>query len=288
MGLFSSIGNAVSNTTKRFGNTISHAAHNIGSGIRQGDIAQVSRDLTDPTGGLRDIGHGIDSGNYRQVWQGFNETAGPDVGGEYVRPYMTKHQAPQPSNHYAQLQQQLIRNQLLNAKNFDINDYVTGEAGALRRQLAQDVAMGRRNVKAEANARGMLNSGQRLFNEGTVARTGEEAYQSGTNDMLRGATQLQQTLNLNPAMSAANLKMALQRQQQALDQIELAKQNARAQLFAGSMGMVGQGLGTMAANNYAGYSPTSHSPYSPAYRSSYTMPSMPAYASPTYGTYGGY
>ena len=165
---------------------------------------------------------------------------------------ITKYQevmnAPLPGINYNQnirdQQSGLINNQLSNYQSFNPEDYIQTQAGAYRRRLAEQVSQGQQGARANANARGMLFSGQRIKQEGDIARAGAQDYNQFAGNLISDTLQRQQALASDPLMAQANLNLANQQQSSALDRIKQQQQAARTGLMTAGFGAIGEGLGS--------------------------------------------
>lgn len=148
----------------------------------------------------------------------------------------------------AQQQQTLLQNQLKTADEFRRNlpQYISEEAGTLKKSLASQLAEARGQIKANENARGMLYSGRRQKSEGQAGLRAQAAYTQGVGDISSAAEKASSAMAANPLKSQANLQEAQQAQNQYLADAARARQSAAQNLQAGYMGMIGQGIGTYA------------------------------------------
>lgn len=140
----------------------------------------------------------------------------------------------------------LLTNQLKTADEFRRNlpQYISEEAGALKKSLSAQLAEARGQIKANENARGMLYSGRRQKSEGQAGLQAQSAYTQGVGDISSAAEKASTAMAANPLKSQANLAEAQQAQNQYLQDAARARKNAAQNLQAGYMGMVGQGVGT--------------------------------------------
>lgn len=140
----------------------------------------------------------------------------------------------------------LLTNQLKTADEFRRNlpQYISEEAGALKKSLSAQLAEARGQIKANENARGMLYSGRRQKSEGQAGLQAQSAYTQGVGDISSAAEKASSAMAANPLKSQANLAEAQQAQNQYLQDAARARKNAAQNLQAGYMGMVGQGVGT--------------------------------------------
>lgn len=145
-----------------------------------------------------------------------------------------------------QQQQTLLQNQLKTADEFRRNlpQYISEEAGTLKKSLASQLAEARGQIKANENARGMLYSGRRQKSEGQAGLRAQAAYTQGVGDISSAAEKASSAMAANPLKSQANLQEAQQAQNQYLADSARARQSAAQNLQAGYMGMIGQGIGS--------------------------------------------
>lgn len=157
-----------------------------------------------------------------------------------------KYKTNQDRTTAGQQQQTLLTNQLRTADEFRRNlpQYISEEAGALKKSLSAQLAEARGQIKANENARGMLYSGRRQKSEGQAGLQAQSAYTQGVGDISSAAEKASSAMAANPLKSQANLAEAQQAQNQYLQDAARARKNAAQNLQAGYMGMVGQGVGT--------------------------------------------
>lgn len=149
-------------------------------------------------------------------------------------------------------QDSLIGNQLKNYQDFDLDNYVRGEADLYRNRLAQTVANQQKQVAGGANSRGMLFSGQRMKAQGDVAQGAERDYQAYGNNLIQDALQKRMQMAADPLMAKANIGIANQKQAQGLQDIRNRQSQAQGQLMQAGMGAIGEGMGT-GLHNYQTY-----------------------------------
>lgn len=143
-------------------------------------------------------------------------------------------------------QKSIMDNQLRSADEFKANlpQYVSEESGQLRKSLAQQLAETRGQIKANENARGMLFSGRRQASEGKAADQTSQAYNQGVGGIISAATNASQSMAANPLKSKANLAEAQSQQNQFLQSVSDAKNQAAQGLMGSGIGLIGSGIGS--------------------------------------------
>lgn len=140
--------------------------------------------------------------------------------------------------------QQSIRKQALdNYNKFNPDEYVKGESDVYRRNLAQQVVQQQKQVQAEQNARGMLNSGRTQKRSAEVTQAANEDFAQKRNELVQNALKQKQALGADPLMGMANQSIA--NLQSKYDQLSGSSGTDHSQDYAA----IGSGIGQIAANN---------------------------------------
>ena len=220
MGFFKNIGKTISNVVKNPVKAISQGDFLTGVGVQHGGI----------------------------------------VGGMLANKLQKSLQAPLPQQQYfgepREIQDKLINNQMSAADKYSksLADQVNSEVGVERAALEPQVQQAQRDARGSANSRGMLFSGRRIKAEGDIANEATGRLADARSNAIQKALNLEQSMYAQPLQSRANIAETNMNQQGLLDKYKQETQAKQAQLMAGGMGLIGQGLGQGIANKRAGYS----------------------------------
>lgn len=150
---------------------------------------------------------------------------------------------------------QLKQNATNNYNNFNVDDYVHGETGAARRNMANNVMNSQKTIRGNANSAGMLFSGRRQMGEAMVGQQANQDFQKYQQDLVQDALSKKQQLAqsvTNPiaAQNSADLGRQLQQQQMAA-----AANQQQSQLAGAGLGLIGQGVGGYYGNQNPAVTP---------------------------------
>lgn len=128
-----------------------------------------------------------------------------------------------------------------------MNDYVAQESSGLQQALMEKAGAAKKNLLGEFNRRGLLRSGQRGLGEANLQADFGSQFEAGRADIYQKAQDKAQQMFMNPAMGGLDAQMRAMGVQSNMQQIRDQQNAARANLFGNAMGMIGGGLGSMAA-----------------------------------------
>ena len=137
-----------------------------------------------------------------------------------------------------------IRKQALdNYSKFNPDEYVKGESDVYRRNLAQQVVQQQKQVQADQNARGMLNSGRTQKRTAEVNQAANEDYAQKRNELVQSALQQKQRLGLDPltGLQNANISTLQDKYNQAANQ--------QTTDHSADYAAIGKGIGSIAAGS---------------------------------------
>ncbi len=134
-------------------------------------------------------------------------------------------------------------NQVNNYNNFDVDKYVRGESDQYRRNMAKNVMEGQKNVRGDANSRGMLHSGRRQMAEAQVGSQANMDFNKYQQDLVKNTLAQKQQLAMDPLKGIANASSDDLRRQMEMQQMQQQLQGQQSQIQSGAIGMIGEGVG---------------------------------------------
>lgn len=142
-------------------------------------------------------------------------------------------------------QRQIIKNQMAEADKYtqNLGNNINEEVDAARRQLQQKLTGGLADVRGNANARGMFQSGRRVKAENDLANQAGGELADARGNIINKATKMSQDLYAKPLGQGINNNVKALQAQQDSDAIQNNYNRERAGVISGGAGLIGGGIG---------------------------------------------
>ncbi len=144
------------------------------------------------------------------------------------------------------LQHQIIQNQMNEADKYtqNLGSNINSEVDAARRQLQQKLTGAQANVRGNANARGMFQSGRRVKQEGDLLNQAGGELADARGNIVNKAVKTSQDMYARPLGGGINNNVKALQAQQESDAIQNNYNRERAGVISGGAGLIGGGVGS--------------------------------------------